>query len=67
MKEKNLNYNFKVQKEPKKRMGKESYAGMPDRPIYMRFKDTSPIMGGTPDGLVNEVDVSGIYENERSE
>lgn len=64
-KEKNANYDFEKQVEPKRRMGAGSFANLPDRPIYANYGGPSLRDGITNSFTCNIDDVSGIDENER--
>lgn len=67
-KQKNLNYNFEDQVEPKKRMGKGDFANLPSEPIYKIFPNAPNMRGGIPNTFLCEVEeVSEIYENERGD
>lgn len=62
-KNKNANYNFDSQKQPRRRMGEGSFANLPDHPMFGSF-------GGPTyrDGLINSFtagisNLSGIDEN----
>lgn len=63
---KNINYNFKAKKNPERRMGENSFAGMPEKPIYMRFKKEPTYRSGNANSFTADVEeVSDIYENRR--
>lgn len=64
---KNANYDFARQKEPEDRMGRGSFANMPDRPMYMSF---GPDGATYRDGIINSFsckvsEISDLDENER--
>jgi len=65
-KNRSANYDFGMQKDPKKPMGHGDFANMPKEAKFMTFGP-----GGTyRDGIINSfttdlVDVSDIYENQR--
>lgn len=65
---KNLNYNFEDQKEPKKRMGEGDFANLPRDPKYLKFENEPQMRGGIPNSFTCDIeDISGIYENRRGE
>lgn len=62
--DKNANYNFADQQDPKRPMGHGSYANMPDHPIMLPFAKE----GTYRDGIINNFnqgieEVSDLYEN----
>lgn len=62
----NVNYNFSVQKEPKKRMGAGDFANMPKDPIMSQFSDRCEYRSGVPNSFVASVrDLTGISENQK--
>lgn len=64
----NLNYNFAVQKEPKKRMGQGSFANLPTECIHESFGNEAQYRSGIPNRFdVGCTKISGIYENERDD
>lgn len=65
---KNANYNYKIQREPKKNMGEKDFANMPTLPKMMTFVDKPDMRDGIINGFPCAVEeISGIYENDRSE
>lgn len=64
---KSLNYNFSVQKEPKKRMGQNSFANLPNEPIMKKFDNKPNYRGGNVNSFTQNIsEMSDIYENHRS-
>lgn len=62
-KDKNLNYDFQDQVEPKKRMGANDFANLPSRPIFEDF-DGPSYRGGNINSFSSSVSkLSGISEN----
>ena len=62
----NANYNFEVQKEPRKRMGENDFANLPPDCKILIFKNEPEYRGGIPNRFdAGAQDISGIYENER--
>lgn len=62
---KNANYDFAVQKQPKKPMGSGSFANMPEQPIMANYGPPS-YRDGVPNNFACYIDeTSGIHENER--
>lgn len=62
-KNKNANYDFESQVQPKRRMGANSFANLPDRPMYGSFGSPS-YRGGLINSFTASVsELSGIDEN----
>lgn len=66
--DRNANYNFQDQVEPKRRMGQGSFANLPEEAKILKFDNTPQYR----DGLINSFtanieEISEIYENRRGE
>lgn len=65
-KNKNANYDFAKQKEPKSPMGQGSFANMPDKPIMMGFSGEHDYRDGIVNSFTSNIRyVSDIDENQR--
>lgn len=62
-KNKNLNYNFNIQKQPANRMGNGCFSNMPDNPIFAKF-DGPTYRGGNINSFTASIsNLSEISEN----
>lgn len=65
-KNKNANYDFAKQYEPRKPMGSGSYANMPEKPIMREFSREPEYRDGIVNSFTANIrDVSDICENQR--
>lgn len=65
-KEKNANYDFADQKDPKKPMGHGDFANMPSEPKFLKFSDKPDLRDGIVNSFTcNVEEISEIHENER--
>lgn len=62
----NANYAFEKHDRPMKKMGENSFANLPDRPMYMGFSGKHDYRDGIINGFTCEIsDISHIQENEK--
>lgn len=62
----NANYDFAKEKDPKRRMGQEDFANLPNRPMYMGFSGKHDYRDGIINGFTCEVsEISDMSENEK--
>lgn len=63
-KDKNANYDYSIQDEPMKRMGKNDFANMPEEPIMADYSHKIFYRDGIPNSFSHSVEeTSGIHSN----
>lgn len=63
-KDKNANYNYSIQNEPMTRMGKDSFANLPDKPMIMAYSEKINYRDGIPNSFSHSIEeTSGVHSN----
>jgi hypothetical protein len=63
-KDKNANYDYSIQNEPKSRMGKDSFANLPQEPMIAGYSQKIYYRDGIPNSFSHSIEeTSGIHSN----